>query len=140
MAARSSLVHRKIAKARSLPIVSRPGRQETYRLNAGTLRLTCSNGPTVKLPGARMTSGARAINSAAYMPRLGLEKKSPGGDRGSSTSPRQGVRGGCWSRGRESGLQRGHHAQLCRAALFPGEQAHQQFSRDARGLLTTGGG
>ena len=57
--------------------------------------------------------------------RWGLKKKSPGGDRGSSTSPRQGVRGGCWSRGRESGLQRGHHAQLCRAALFPREQAQR---------------
>src|SRR5262249_31796016 len=33
----------------------------------GTVRVACNNGPTVKLPGARMTSGASAINSAAYL-------------------------------------------------------------------------
>jgi hypothetical protein len=31
------------------------------------VRVACSNGPMVKLPGARMTSGASAINSAAYL-------------------------------------------------------------------------
>ena len=33
----------------------------------GTVRVACSNGPTVEVPGARMTSGASAANSAACL-------------------------------------------------------------------------
>ena len=33
----------------------------------GTVRVACSNGPTTALPVARMTSGASATNSAAYL-------------------------------------------------------------------------
>ena len=33
----------------------------------GTVRVACSNGPTVVAPGARMTSGASATNSAACL-------------------------------------------------------------------------
>ena len=33
----------------------------------GTVRVACSNGPTGALPEARMTSGASATNSAAYL-------------------------------------------------------------------------
>ena len=33
----------------------------------GTVRVACSNGPTVEAPWARMTSGASATNSAAYL-------------------------------------------------------------------------
>ena len=33
----------------------------------GTVRVACSNGPTVELPAARMTSGASATNSAACL-------------------------------------------------------------------------
>ena len=33
----------------------------------GTVRVACSNGPTVAVPEARMTSGASATNSAAYL-------------------------------------------------------------------------
>jgi hypothetical protein len=33
----------------------------------GTVRVTCSNGPTVEAPWARMTSGASAANSAACL-------------------------------------------------------------------------
>ena len=36
----------------------------------GTVRVACSNGATVELPFARMTSGASAINSAAYLRML----------------------------------------------------------------------
>jgi hypothetical protein len=36
----------------------------------GTVRVACSNGPVVGLPGARMTSGASATNSAAYVRML----------------------------------------------------------------------
>ena len=33
----------------------------------GTVRVACSNGPTVEAPWARMTSGASAANSAACL-------------------------------------------------------------------------
>ena len=33
----------------------------------GTVRVACSNGPTVEAAMARMTSGASATNSAAYL-------------------------------------------------------------------------
>src|SRR5262245_64475123 len=33
----------------------------------GTVRVACSNGPTVEAPEAKMTSGARAANSAACL-------------------------------------------------------------------------
>jgi hypothetical protein len=33
----------------------------------GTSRVTCSNGPVAALPEAKMTSGARAASSAAYL-------------------------------------------------------------------------
>ena len=33
----------------------------------GTVRVACSNGPTVEAPWARMTSGASATNSAACL-------------------------------------------------------------------------
>ena len=39
----------------------------TFANTIGTVRLACSNGPTVVPPVASMTSGVRATNSAAYL-------------------------------------------------------------------------
>jgi len=43
------------------------GEVAAARLTIGTVRVPCSTGPTVEAPGAKMTSGASAINSAAYL-------------------------------------------------------------------------
>ena len=60
------------------PVVLPPGRARlstkpaptgsaTTANTIGTVRVACSNGPTVEVPGARMTSGASATNSAACL-------------------------------------------------------------------------
>ena len=44
-----------------------PTGSATIANTIGTVRVACSNGPTVEPPGARMTSGASATNSAACL-------------------------------------------------------------------------
>ena len=60
------------------PVALPPGRAKLFTKPAptgsataantiGTVRVACSNGPTVEAPEAKMTSGARAANSAACL-------------------------------------------------------------------------
>jgi hypothetical protein len=63
---------------RTNPVVLPPGRAKlstypaptgsvTFTNTIGTLRVACSSGPTVAVPGARMASGSSAISSAAFL-------------------------------------------------------------------------
>lgn len=60
------------------PVTLPPGRARLFRNPAptgsattantiGTVRVACSRGPTVEAPGPKMTSGASAANSAAFL-------------------------------------------------------------------------
>ena len=44
-----------------------PTGSATVTNTIGTVRVACCNGPTAEPPAARMTSGASATNSAAYL-------------------------------------------------------------------------
>src|SRR5262245_17525770 len=60
----------------------------------GTVRLACNNGPTVEVPEARMTSGASATNSAAF---LRVSAASPADQRCSIRKLRPWVQPNCCS-------------------------------------------
>ena len=66
----------------------------TYTNTIGTARVACSNGPTVALPCARMTSGASATNSTAY---LRMRSASPPPQRVSIRTLRPTVQPNCCS-------------------------------------------
>jgi hypothetical protein len=44
-----------------------PTESTIFANTIGTVRVACCNAATAELPPARMTSGARATNSAAYL-------------------------------------------------------------------------
>ena len=47
-----------------------PTGSATFTNTTGTVRVACNNGPKAEVPEARMTSGASAANSAAYLRML----------------------------------------------------------------------
>ena len=55
------------ARPRQAVTKAAPTGLTTFTNTIGTVRVTCSNGPTVELPRARMTSGASAASSAACL-------------------------------------------------------------------------
>src|SRR6516165_10269243 len=55
-----------------------PTASATWTNTMGTVRVACCKGPTCEPPAVKMTSGARAINSAAY---LRMSSASPAVDR-----------------------------------------------------------
>ena len=57
-----------------------PTGSTTFANTIGTVRVACSNGATIGVPVARMTSGASATNSAAYL-RKRRHRPRPSGSR-----------------------------------------------------------